>query len=175
MAVQDGYARLSFEDVASRARASRATIYRRWPSKQELVAATLSHRVAKKGSMPDAGSVRGDLIAAISAFGTTEADREADLVGGLSKAVREDGELRRLVRENVVGDQWEHTLPIVEWGKRRGEIPDGADHRLLAEVGSALVYQWTLVYGESVDQAFVEHAVDGVLLLLLRVPSPPGE
>jgi AcrR family transcriptional regulator len=167
--IQDGYERLSFEGVASMAGASRATIYRRWSSKQELVAATLSHRVAKKGAAPDTGSVRGDLVAAISAFASTEADREADLIGGLIKAVRQDSELRQLMRENVVSGQWEHALPIVERGKERGELPDSADHRLLAEVGSALVYQRTLVYGESVDEDFVEHAVDEVLLPLLRV------
>jgi AcrR family transcriptional regulator len=167
--IQDGYERLSFEGVASMAGASKATIYRRWSSKQELVAATLSHRVAKKGSLPDTGSVRGDLIAAISAFASAEADREVDLIGGLIKAVRQDSELRRLMRENVVSGQFEHALPIVERGKERGEIPDSADHRRLAEVGSALVYQQTLVYGEAVDEDFVEHAVDEVLLPLLRV------
>lgn len=172
--IQDGYERLSFEGVASMAGASRATIYRRWSSKQELVAATLSHRVAKKGAAPDTGSVRGDLMAAISAFGTDESDREADLVGGMIKAVRQDEELRRLVRENVLGGQWEHALPIVERGKQREEIPGSADPGLLAEVGSALVYQRTLVYGEPVDEPFVEHVVDEVLLPLLHT-HPPGE
>lgn len=167
--IEDGYERLSFEGVASRAGASRATIYRRWSSKQELVAATLSHRVAKKEAVPDTGSVRGDLIAAISAFGTTEAGREADLIGGLIKAVRTDDELRRLMRENVVGREWEYALPIVERGKQRGEIPGSADHRRLAVVGSALVYQRTLIYGEPVDEGFAQYAVDEVLLPLLRI------
>jgi hypothetical protein len=85
------------------------------------------------------------------------------------RAIREDSELRRLMRENVVSSQWEHALPIVERGKERGEIPDSVDHRVLAEVGSALVYQRTLVYGEAVDEDFVEYAVDEVLLPLLRV------
>lgn len=101
-------------------------------------------------------------MAAISAFGTEEADREAALVGGLIRAVREDGELRRLMHENVLDDQWKQALPIVERGKRRGELPEAADPRVLMEVASALVYQRLLIHAAPVDK---------VLLPLLRSVS----
>src|SRR5580700_3381924 len=59
-----GYDRLTIDAVAARARAGKATVYRRWANKAELVADALAQRHAAM-AVPDTGSVRGDFLALI--------------------------------------------------------------------------------------------------------------
>ena len=58
-----GYDRMSMDAVAARAKASKATIYRRWPGKQELVLDAVRSRAPGMAVPEDTGSLRGDLLA----------------------------------------------------------------------------------------------------------------
>jgi AcrR family transcriptional regulator len=60
---EHGYDRLTLDAVAARARASKATVYRRWPSKAELVLAAFIEGVRQVAVLPQTGSLRGDLLA----------------------------------------------------------------------------------------------------------------
>jgi AcrR family transcriptional regulator len=59
---EHGYDRLTLDAVAARARASKATVYRRWPSKAELVLAAFIEGVNSIAVHPRTGTLRGDLI-----------------------------------------------------------------------------------------------------------------
>jgi AcrR family transcriptional regulator len=59
---EHGYDRLTLDAVAARARASKATVYRRWPSKAELVLAAFIEGVNSIAVHPQTGTLRGDLI-----------------------------------------------------------------------------------------------------------------
>ncbi|OIN80112.1 TetR family transcriptional regulator [Mycobacterium malmoense] len=59
---EHGYDRLTVDAVASTARASKATVYRRWPSKAELVLAAFIEGVRQVAVPPDTGTLRGDLL-----------------------------------------------------------------------------------------------------------------
>jgi AcrR family transcriptional regulator len=60
---EHGYDRLTLDAVAARARASKATVYRRWPSKAELVLAAFIEGVRQVAVHPETGTLRGDLLA----------------------------------------------------------------------------------------------------------------
>lgn len=60
---QHGYDRLSVEAVATQAKASKATVYRRWPSKADLVLAAFIEGTRMTNVPPNTGSLRGDLLA----------------------------------------------------------------------------------------------------------------
>jgi AcrR family transcriptional regulator len=60
---EHGYDRLTLDAVAARARASKATVYRRWPSKAELVLAAFIEGVRQVAIHPETGTLRGDLLA----------------------------------------------------------------------------------------------------------------
>jgi AcrR family transcriptional regulator len=60
---QHGYDRLSVEAVATQAKASKATVYRRWPSKADLVLAAFIEGTRVTNVPPNTGSLRGDLLA----------------------------------------------------------------------------------------------------------------
>ncbi len=59
---EHGYDRLTVDAVAATARASKATVYRRWPSKAELVLAAFTEGVCQAAVPPDTGTLRGDLL-----------------------------------------------------------------------------------------------------------------
>src|SRR6185369_2792274 len=58
-----GYAGLRVEDVAARAKVNKTTVYRRWPTKEDLVRAALLSMTAEVSEAPNTGSLRGDLLA----------------------------------------------------------------------------------------------------------------
>src|SRR5271170_7433864 len=67
--VEAGFAKLTMESVAARAKTGVAVLYRRWPNKDELVLATISHYgTTHPVDIPDTGSLRGDMIAMLSNF-----------------------------------------------------------------------------------------------------------
>src|SRR5205085_8345736 len=59
---EHGYDRLTLDAVAATARASKATVYRRWPSKAELVLAAFIEGIRQVAVAPDTGTLRGDLL-----------------------------------------------------------------------------------------------------------------
>src|SRR6202451_3503036 len=77
-----GYDRLTIDSVAARAHASKATIYRRWPGKAELVVDALT---SLKGAplVPDTGTLRGDLEAIGQGSGSADNQFDAQLMMGL--------------------------------------------------------------------------------------------
>ncbi|MEV7444619.1 helix-turn-helix domain-containing protein [Streptomyces sp. NPDC091204] len=58
-----GYGRLSVDSIVKRAAVSKAAVYRRWPSKADMVAAMIAEVATRTVDMPDTGSLRGDLVA----------------------------------------------------------------------------------------------------------------
>src|SRR3954471_7139207 len=60
---EHGYDRLTLDAVATTARASKATLYRRWATKAELVMAAFIEGTRQVAANPDTGTLRGDLLA----------------------------------------------------------------------------------------------------------------
>src|ERR1700744_4599906 len=67
--VEVGFAALTMESIAARAHTGIAVLYRRWPNKGELVLAAIAHfGRAHPVEIPDTGTLRGDLLALLTAF-----------------------------------------------------------------------------------------------------------
>nr|MDQ2725067.1 TetR/AcrR family transcriptional regulator [Actinomycetota bacterium] len=98
-----GYDRMSMDAIAARARASKATIYRRWPGKAELVVEAVrccgDDDVA--AALPDQGSLRADLHALVDHIRTALEGTDGALMFGLALAARSDPELGRVLREQL--------------------------------------------------------------------------
>ena len=164
-----GYDQLTIDGVAARAHCSKATIYRRWQGKPELViAAVRRHSAPPPQPAPGTGSLREDLLAALEAMRSSLAGQDTALLLGLMTAMRHDRELAAVVREQVVDNKREVFGAAVARAVARGELPAGADHTLLAEISSAMLLSRQLVTGEPLDAAFAQELVDDVLLPLLR-------
>ena len=157
-----GYSALSFEHVAARAGVSRTTIYRRWPTKQDLVRAALLRFADACPKISDTGSLRGDLQANLRAILDPEhAARQAGLLRALM-ADFDDPELvalSRLVRERMR----QPAVAAVERAIARGELPPGTDPDVVIEPTAFTVVMRQAIFGDVVDADYGERLLDVIL------------
>ncbi|WP_085100142.1 TetR/AcrR family transcriptional regulator [Mycobacterium paraense] len=170
-----GYERLTIDAVAARAGASKATIYRRWPGKPELVMAALSRQGTAAAADVDTGDLRGDLVQAIKQMRDSLASQDGALILGLLNAMRENGELAEHVRGQVLRAKRSVIGELVARAIERGELPARADHELASEIAAALVFTRILVTGQPLDDVEVARIVDAVLMPVLTRGSGKGE
>jgi AcrR family transcriptional regulator len=175
-----GYDRMSMDAVAARAHASKATIYRWWPGKYELVLDAVNCRAAAAHALelPDTGSLRGDIIATLRAMADGIGSEDADLMAGVLRAMRSTPELADSVRLNIVEQKRYVARTLVERAIARGELPADADPDVFHDTAPALMFFRLLVTGAPVDDEFLCHITDDVLVPLLarsRQPDPRQE
>ncbi|WP_410586150.1 TetR/AcrR family transcriptional regulator [Amycolatopsis sp. lyj-23] len=161
-----GYAQLTIDRVAQRARTGRATLYRRWPSKRELVADAVADALPPLEERPDTGDVREDLLVCFT--------RMHGLIEGVGRLAmqavaaelhsRTDDTLVDLVREQVLGPRLQIVLDVLLRGAARGQIRAEAAVPILARTGPALLFQHLLMFGKPPPAAQVEDIVDRVVL-----------
>jgi AcrR family transcriptional regulator len=162
-----GYDRMSMDAVAARARASKATIYRRWPGKHELVLDAVRSRVCDIVEPPDTGSLRGDIIATLRVMADGIGGQDAALMAGVLRAMRSTPELAVCVRTQMLEQKRYIGRVLVERAIARGELPFDADADVWHEVAPALMFFRILVTDGPVDDAFLTHVADDVLVPLL--------
>jgi AcrR family transcriptional regulator len=156
-----GYAALRVEDVALRSGVNKTTIYRRWPTKPELVGAAL-RAVWEPPDVPDTGSVRADFVASLTktaAFAISPIGKGLTHVIQLERAHPEVEPIARGLREEYrkLREQ------LVERAIRRGELSADTDPRFVSDLMSAPIFSRLFTDGESVDAVFIERVVDVVL------------
>ncbi|RLP89142.1 TetR/AcrR family transcriptional regulator [Micromonospora sp. BL4] len=171
-----GYDRMTIDAIAARAHVSKATIYRRWDGKTELVVAALRDRHVGVHNPPDTGSLRGDLIELLRATAAICED-DSDLMQALIFATRTNPELERLVRHQVLPAGRVASTAILVRAAARGEIPPEAGEReLFHDLAPALTMSRIVAHGLPVDDAFLTQVVDQVLIPVLRYqPDRPSQ
>jgi AcrR family transcriptional regulator len=169
-----GYDRLTIDAVAAHAGASKATIYRRWPGKSELVVAAMSRHIAAATVEVDTGDLRGDLVQTLSHMRDSLASQDGALILGLLNAMRGNVELAELVRGHVLGAKRSVIARLVARAVKRKELSARADHELASEIASALVFTRILVTGQPLDDAEIVYIVDAVLMPVLTRDSRKG-
>ena len=172
-----GYEHLTMDAVAARAGAGKATLYRRWPSKSELIAdavASCTLPAAEPAELPDTGSLRSDLLAAAAARRGGVDTRQLRIMGGLLAAVPHDPALAAIVGRRFVAPQRALLARLFSRAVERGEIPAGRDVDVLAKIAPAMVFHRVMVEGLRVDDAFIHELVDQVIVPLATAPLPGG-
>ncbi|MDX3100186.1 TetR/AcrR family transcriptional regulator [Nonomuraea angiospora] len=164
-----GYERLTMDMVAQRARASKATLYQRWPSKARLAVAALEQHRPHVNDQ-DTGCLVEDLRHLLVSWlaGWTHLDR--GLAIALMEGSRTDAELARLRRERLRRPLRQAARTMLARARQRGQIPDGVDADLLLEMPLSVVLMQVLIEGEQPDRALVDHIVDRALAPLLGTP-----
>ncbi|HEX3791951.1 MAG TPA: TetR/AcrR family transcriptional regulator [Pseudonocardiaceae bacterium] len=159
-----GYGRLSIEAVAKRAGVGKTAVYRRWPTKQAMVVALVSEVAVAAIGLPDTGSLRGDLLAILTATSVAlrhplagriipdlfaEATRRPELAEALLTTVRDPRRSRAAVLfERAVG---------------RGELPADTDRELALDfLVGPLYWRLAVVHTEIADDYF-ERLADKII------------
>jgi AcrR family transcriptional regulator len=153
-----GYARLTMDQVAARARVSKSSLYLRWPNKVALVADALQHRARAVPEVPDTGSLPGDMRVFLGGLlrSRGEASRALAAVSG---EIATNPELRQAWHRGLAGMLTGCLRLIVDRGVCRGELPAGSDVELLAELPLSLLQNWRLEHRGQPDDAVVERIV----------------
>jgi AcrR family transcriptional regulator len=160
-----GYDRLTMDAVASEARASKATLYRRWSTKSSLVVdALLRTKEALQASDVDTGSLRGDLIAMATCQGGLTDDKSAMLMAGVVTALHHDPEFAEEFRTRVLGSKIKVARDVFERAQARGEIAAGLDLDLLAPALAGIVLHRSFVLGLPADERTVQRVVDEIII-----------
>lgn len=164
-----GYDKLTIDTVAARARASKATLYRRWPSKAALVVETMAC-LDGEHVVPDTGSLRGDLVgmAEHKGEGVFGAD-SAEVVFGLATAMHRDDELREAFVAEFLGPKQECFRTIFERARARGEVAEGVDLELVGQIlPSLMLFRMSLGGGTDAPDRLAVRIIDEVVLPACR-------
>ncbi|WP_433614804.1 TetR/AcrR family transcriptional regulator [Dactylosporangium sp. CA-139114] len=162
-----GYDRMTMDAVAARARASKATIYRGWPSKPELVMEAIEHRFGGSMEPPDTGSLRGDLLAQLGAVCAAAEGADGAVFTGLLTAATHNEELAECLFRCAYSTKHPMYEAMLRRAEQRGEVAPGTTAELLHEVLHAMVTSRRLWQNGPLDRAFVERLIDGVLIPML--------
>ncbi|MHA6802689.1 TetR/AcrR family transcriptional regulator [Salinifilum ghardaiensis] len=163
-----GYRALTMDAVAAQARAGKATIYRRWESKLDLVIDTCNQLVRRNIPEPDSGSVEADLREFLRAFGSFLTGPVGKAAQALVGELPHEPELAAAFRQSFLHPQRGILWRIIQRGIERGEIREDVPVDTVVELaGAALLYRLMLT-DEPLDADFVDRLIDEGLLRLLQ-------
>jgi AcrR family transcriptional regulator len=169
LVMEVGYDRLSMDALAERAHAGKATIYRHWSGKAEVVVEAIRRRKCDAGvPAVHTGSLRGDLVATLTCMNASMSTEDSALLVGVLSAMHKDHDLAELMRSQVIDARKDMLDEIIERAVSTGELDAATDAHVVNEVLSALFFNRLVISGEPIDDAFVAHVVDDVVLPLLR-------
>jgi AcrR family transcriptional regulator len=163
-----GYRGLTMDEVAMVAGVSKATIYRRWPSKVDLLVSVIDAASDDTLVVVDTGSLRDDLVALLGALTEILTGPGGGASRALLGVLDEEPALAEAYRRGPL-DRWNRAF--AEGFARavaRGEVAPGAESSLAAEAGPAVVVQRWLLSGREIGPDLPAAVVDEVMMPLLR-------
>jgi AcrR family transcriptional regulator len=162
---EQGYDRLTIEAVAARARAGKATIYRRWPSKADLVVDAINDLKPTQFELPDTGSLADDIRLMVEHYVIGGPPNAFSLIAGLAPALVHDRQLAAAFQEHFVRPRVARLQFLLDRAATRGEVvARNAD--LFCAVIPAFMLHRTIFGGEPPDAAYARRVVEEVLIPL---------
>lgn len=163
-----GYNALTMDAVAAEAGVGKATIYRRWRTKSDLVVDTIAEMNRTETPTPDTGTLDGDLRVLLRSLVTTINGPTGAASQSLLSTLPHQPALAAAFRQGPLA-QWRTALAVVwEQAETRGEVGTGTAHSAVAQAASALIVQRWLLTGEPLDDDYVETVLETVVLPLAR-------
>ncbi|HET6356773.1 TetR/AcrR family transcriptional regulator [Streptomyces sp. NBC_00879] len=165
-----GYDALTMDAVAARTRSSKATLYRQWRSKPELVVKALRNNKPVSVADIDTGTLRGDFHAMVERTDDCQMEKDSALMRGLAQAIHGNPDLHRALRELLIEPEITGLDTLLRRAVERGEVSvdnpalDFVPHML---VGAFVARQ--LIEDRTPDPAFVKQYIDAVVLPALGV------
>ena len=164
---ENGFDGMTIDMVATRAKAGKATLYRRWPSKNELVidaVACMKMGDLDVAHLPDTGTLRGDLVAMIKPRSIQEAEKKMQIMAGLMSMLSTAPELADAANNAIAKPRAAANRFLMQRAIDRGEISPQCDIETLALVTPSMAAYRTLIERKPVDRDFLISLIDGVLL-----------
>ncbi|MEU2349461.1 TetR/AcrR family transcriptional regulator [Modestobacter sp. NPDC049651] len=169
---QDGYAGLTMDAVATAAGVGKATIYRRWRTKSDLVADAVADLSEQQFAVPDTGKFEDDLRLLLRALVHVVNGPLGAATLALLSALPHEPELREAFRSGPMGQMSEAFTQVWSRAVERGEVsPDVLGSAVASSASSPILQRW-LFSAQPVDEAFADEVLDDVVLPLIRRSAP---
>jgi AcrR family transcriptional regulator len=170
--VDVGFAKLTMESVAARAKTGVAVLYRRWPRKDDLVLAAIQHYGATHPvEIPDTGSLRGDMIAMLSGFSNVRVSFAAVVSAAFSGLLASSGLTPAQVREELIADRPLGSLEVYRRAHERGEIDLDRIPRIILSMPFDLMRHDMLMTFKPIPEERVLEIVDDLFMPLIACRS----
>jgi AcrR family transcriptional regulator len=166
-----GYGALTMDAVAAEAGVGKATIYRRWRTKQDLVVDTISDLNRAGSTPPDTGSVEGDLREMMHQMVALISGPTGAATLSLLSTMPHQPALAEAFRQGPLAVWRQAYDDVWQRAEERGEVRPGLSRSTIAETTSALMVQRWLLTGEPVDDAYADEVLESVVLPLVRSTS----
>lgn len=160
---EHGYDRLSLDTVATTARASKATLYRRWPTKAELVMAAFIEGTRQVAVDPDTGTLRGDLLLLGEAI-RDHAAAHASTIRAVLVEVSRSAKLNAILQEQFIAQRKALMKHVLTRAVDRGEIKASAITEDLWDVLAGYLIYRSVLAGRAPSRRTVRDLVDNVLI-----------
>ncbi len=158
-----GYAGLTMEGIAARARTGKAALYRRWSTKDALVQGALLYALPPLPEPRPDRSARENLLAAFSAHCDVVSGKTAFPSLAIMGQLIHDPELRAIFADAVVAPRLRIIEAILKTGEGSGEIEPDMLTSLTARVGPALINQHLMLTGAPPNRRQLSRIVDTVI------------
>jgi AcrR family transcriptional regulator len=166
-----GYDALAMDAIAARAGVGKATVYRRWATKETLVAEAIE-RIVRTFPIPDTGTTEGDLQSVMrDSVGLYQDPATRGLLSGLVAAMARSERIAQAVRSGFVAARRDALRQVLERGVARGELRQGLDMELALDLLSGPLVFRALITGGPVN----ERLTRGVVEVVLRGLAPSSK
>ena len=159
-----GYDRLTMDAVAAEAKASKATLYRKWEGKAALVIDALISQKSPLSVPPDTGSLRGDLLTLFCSPGGLTDRHQTALLGSVVTAIGRDPEFAAAFRERFIAPKVAVGRAVYERARQRGELREDVDLDILTAALPGIVLHRMFLLGEEPTPDLIARVVDQVIL-----------
>ncbi len=173
---EHGYDGMTIDMVAARSGSARATVYRRWATKAELVleaVARMSRDDVNLDQLPDTGSLRGDMTALILPLSDQEQQVRIQAMTALLSLSKTDARLAHAATGAGIGPWIEVNRILIQRAVDRGEFQPPSDIHTLAELIPMMCVS-RAVQQQPITREFSLALLDGVIIPALR-GGPPGD
>lgn len=160
---EHGYDRLTFDGVAAAGRASKATLYGRWPTKAELVLAAFAEGTRQVAVAPETGTLRGDLLQLGETVSAHTSSHASTIRAVLVEASRNE-KLNEMMHTQILDERRALMEHVLSEAVRRGEIKRSAISDDLYDVLPGYLIYRTIVTGRVPSSGTVSDLVDNILL-----------
>jgi AcrR family transcriptional regulator len=160
---ENGYDRLTLDAVATTAQASKATVYRRWPTKAELVLAAFIEGVRQAAVPPDTGTLRGDLLA-LGEIILEQTHQHSGTVRAVLVEVSNNPALNEAMQHEFIDQRKTLLLYVLQQAVNRGEIDGAAISDELWDVLPGYLIFRSIIQNRPPSTDTVRALVDDVLI-----------
>ncbi len=158
----EGFAAVTVEAIAERARVSKATVYRWWPNKAAVVMDGFLSTVSSEVPFPHTGRAREDIRVHMQRLTEAFGGKMGRTVAALIAEGQADAELAEALRSRWLTVRRAEAREILELGIERGELREGLDPEVAVDVLYGPIYYRLLVDHAPLDEAFADALADHV-------------